>query len=181
MPETMLKKHMCIPFLDVNQGSGTASWKRIDKSTIFALNPNPQTEEYDYICYETPVTEVDHYAPELPQEIVMNAGNDMYEFVFGMFYDLPTGEAAKVPCLICFPPDGEGNQKAWKIDDCTLELGEMNTVDRKISFTLKLGGDITRGTYTITDGVPAFTAASSGSGSGSGSSGSGSGSSGTGT
>lgn len=41
----------------------------------------------------------------------------------------------------------------------------MNTVDRKITFTLKLGGDITRGTYTITNGVPTFTeATTSGSG-----------------
>lgn len=168
MSETMLKKHMCIPFLDTTKGGASPSWARIDKSTIFALNPNPQTETYDYICYETPVTEVDHYEPELPQEIVMNAGNPMYEFIYSQFYDLPVGEEAKVPCLICFPPDGDGAQKAWKVDECTLQLGEMNTVDRRISFTLNLGGDIARGTYTITDGVPTFTAASAASGSGSG-------------
>ena len=151
--ETTLKKHMCIPFLDVNKGTGEASWKRIDKSTIFALNPNPQTNTNDYICYETPVTEVDHYEPELPQEIVMNEGNPMYDFIYSQFYDLPVGEEAKVPCLICFPGEGK---KAWKIADTTLVLGEMNTVDRKISFTLNLGGDITRGTYTVTAGVPTF-------------------------
>lgn len=160
--ETMLKKHQCIPFLDVST-TGTASWKRIDKSTIFALNPNPQTETFDYICYETPVEVVDHYQPELPQEIALYEGNEMYDFVFGKFYDLPTGEDAVVPCLICFPGS---DKKAWKIDECTLVLGEMNTVDKKISFTLRFGGDITKGTYTITDGVPTFTAAtSSGSGS----------------
>ena len=87
----------------------------------------------------------------------MNAGNPMYEFVYGMFYDLPVGEEAKVPCLICFPPNAENAKKAWLVKDCTLQLGEMNTVDRKITFTLKLGGDITRGTYTISSGVPSFT------------------------
>lgn len=158
MSETMLRKHMCIPFLDTTKGGTTPSWTRIDKSTIFALNPNPQTETNDYICYESPVTDVDHYEPELPQEIVMNAGNPMYEFVFEMFFDLPVGAEAKVPCLICFPPDDSNNKKAWKVDECTLVLGEMNTVDRKISFTLNLGGDITRGTYTLTNGVPSFTA-----------------------
>ena len=160
MSETMLKKHQCIPFL--NTGSAeTPSWARIDKSTIFSLNPGAQTEQQDYICYEMPVTEVDHYEPELPQEIVMNAGNPMYDFIFEKFYNLPTGEDAKVPCLICFPPDASSNKKAWKIDECTLVLGEMNTVDRKISFTLNLGGDIALGTYTIsTAGVPTFTASS---------------------
>lgn len=157
MSETMLRKHQCIPFLDTTKGSTTPSWERIDKSTIFSLNPNPQTETMDYICYESPVSEIDHYEPELPQEIVMNAGNPMYEFIYEQFYNLPAGEDAKVPCLICFPPDGSNAKKAWKIDDCTLQLGEMNTVDRKISFTLKLGGDIERGTYTITSGTPSFT------------------------
>ena len=159
MSETMLRKHQCIPFLDTTKGSTTPGWARIDKSTIFSLNPNPQVENMDYICYESPVSEVDHYEPELPQEIVMNAGNPMYEFIYEQFYDLPAGEEAKVPCLICFPPDGNNSKKAWLVNDCTLQLGEMNTGDRKISFTLKLGGDITRGTYTITSGVPTFTPA----------------------
>lgn len=109
--ETMLKKHLCIPFLDTSKGSGTAAWARIDKSTIFALNANPQSETMDYICYESPVTEIDHYEPELPQEIVMNAGNPMYEFIYGLFYDLPVGEAAKVPLLICFPPNGSNERR----------------------------------------------------------------------
>ena len=157
MSETMLKKHQCIPFLNIGSAQ-TPSWARIDKSTQFSLNPNPQTETLDYICYEMPVTEIDHYEPELPQEIVMNEGNPMYDFVFGLFYNLPTGEDAKVPCMICFPGTGK---KAWKIDECTLVLGEMNTVDRKISFTLNLGGDITLGTYTISSaGEPSFSTAS---------------------
>lgn len=160
MPENLLKKHMCIPFLQTgttgSSGSQTPVWARIDKSTIFALNPNPQEETYDYICYEMPVTEVDHYEPELPQEIAMYEDNPMYEFIFGKFYDLPTGSDLKVPCLLCFPGS---DKKAWKIDETTLILGEMNTVDKKISFTLRFGGDISRGTYTITSGVPTFTPA----------------------
>lgn len=157
MSETMLRKHQCIPFL--NTGSAqTPSWARIDKSTIFSLNPNPQTETQDYICYETPVTVIDHYEPELPQEIAMYEGNPMYDFVYGLFYNLPVGEEAVVESLICFPGT---DKKAWKIDETTLVLGEMNTVDKKISFTLNFGGDITRGTYTIsTSGEPSFSAAS---------------------
>ena len=157
MSETMLRKNQCIPFM--NTGSAqTPSWARIDKSTIFSLNPNPQTETQDYICYETPVTVIDHYEPELPQEIAMYEGNPMYDFVYGLFYNLPVGEEAVVESLICFPGT---DKKAWKIDETTLVLGEMNTVDKKISFTLNFGGDITRGTYTIsTSGKPSFSAAS---------------------
>ena len=155
--ETRLRKHQCIPFLDTTKGGATPSWTRIDKSTIFALAANPEIEEMDYICFESPVSEVDHYVPSLPQEIVLNAGNPMYEFVSKFFHDLPVGEDAKVPALICFPPNAENEKLAWKVDDCVLELQEYNTVDRKITFTLRLGGNITRGTYTITNGVPTFT------------------------
>lgn len=161
--QNLLKKHLCIPFLDTSGGSGTASWTRIDKSTVFALNPNPQEETYDYICDEMPTTEVDHYEPELPQEIAMYENNPMYEFIFNLFYSLPTGSALNVPCLICFPGTAK---KAWKIAGCTVVLGEMNTVDKKITFTLKFGGNIDRGTYTLSGGTPTFTSASSSGGSG---------------
>jgi len=162
MPTTEIKltKNNFIPFLDTNKGSDTASWARIDKSTIFALNPNPQSEEVDYICYESPVSEIDHYEPELPQEIALYEGNPMYDFIFGMFYDLPVGSAAKVPALLCFAGSGK---KAWLISDNVIELGELNTPDGKLSFTLKLGGDITRGTYALSNaGVPTFTPATNG-------------------
>lgn len=156
--ETKLTKNNFIPFLDTNKGSGTASWARIDKSTIFSLNPNPQSESLDYICYESPVEEVDHYEPELPQEIALYEGNPMYDFIAQMFYDLPVGSAAKVPALICFAGTGK---KAWMVPDNVIQLGELNTVDGKLSFTLKLGGDIQKGTYTVSEGVPTFTPASS--------------------
>jgi hypothetical protein len=81
----------------------------------------------------------------------------MYDFMFQMFYDLPIGSEAKVPALLCFA--GTGN-KAWSVPNCVIQLGELNTVDGKLSFTLQLGGDIVRGTYTITSGVPSFTPAS---------------------
>lgn len=160
MPETKLKKTEFIPFLDVSTGSASGpSWKRIDRSTIFALNPNPQTQERDYISYETPVTEVTGYKPELPQEIAIYEGNPIYDFIFNLFYDLPVGDSVVVKSLMCF---GGTGKKAWQVDKTTVTLGEMNTVDGKISFTLGFGGDITRGTYTITDGAPTFTAAGSG-------------------
>lgn len=160
MPEnamTKLRKHQFIPFLDTSKTGGeTPTWKRVDLSTIFSLNPNPQTQTMDYISYETPVEEIEKYQPELPQEIALYEGNPIYDFVFGLFYDLPVGSAAKVPALICF---GGEAKKAWLVNDCTLVLGELNTVDGKLSFTLKLGGNIERGTYTITSGAPTFSAA----------------------
>lgn len=154
---TKLRKHEFILFIDTSKTGGKSpSWKRVDLSTIFDLNPNPQTQTMDYISYETPVEEIEKYQPELQQEIALYEGNSVYDFVFGMFYDLPVGAEAKVPALICF---GGTGKKAWQVMDCTLVLGSLNTVDGKLTFTLKLGGNIQKGTYTITDGAPAFTVA----------------------
>ena len=152
MPEVKLKKTEFIPFLDTSNGAGEAAWKRITKSTIFSLNPSPQTESLDYISTEIPVEEVKNYIPELPQETALYEGDPIYDFVFNMFYELPVGSACVVPALICF---GGTAKKAWRCD-ATLVLGELNTVDGKLSFTIKFSGDISRGTYTIVDGAPAF-------------------------
>ena len=83
-------------------------------------------------------------------------GNEMYDFIFKKFYDMPTGDAVKVPFLMCF---GGTGKKAWR-GICTLLLDTLDTVEGKISFTIKLGGEIEKGTYTIESGAPTFTAAS---------------------
>lgn len=153
MPETKLKKTEFIPFLDTSGGDSEAVWKRITKSTIFSLNPSPQTESLDYISTEIPVEEVKNYIPELPQETALYEGDPIYDFIFNMFYELPVGAACIVPALICF---GGSSKKAWRCN-ATLVLGELNTVDGKLSFTIKFGGDIDRGTYTVVDGSPNFT------------------------
>lgn len=156
---TKLRKHEFIPFLDVSGTANSSSWvpnyKRIDLSTIFSLNPNPQTETQDYISYETPVEEITQYQPELPQEIALYEGNPIYDYMFGLFFGLPVGAETKIPFLMCF---GGSEKKAWQVRQTVVVLGELNTVDGKLSFTLRLGGDIERGTYSISsDGVPTFT------------------------
>lgn len=161
MAETKLRKHEFIPFIDTSGGAEPDSytWSRVDRSTVFALNPNPQTETLDYIAYETAITEITSYQPELPQEIALYEGNPVYDFMFEMFYNLPVGDETKVPVLLCFAGT---DKKAWLIPKCTVTLGEMNTVDGKLSFTLNIGGDIQRGTYTMAEGVPTFKAAGAG-------------------
>ncbi len=154
--ETLLKKTQFIPFLDTKGTGTTAVWKRIIKSTIFDLALNAETESKDYISTEMPVEEVKKYAPELAQENELIEGDGIYDFIFNMFYSLPVGSACRVPCLLCF---GGSGAKAWQTD-ATIVLGNLNTVDGKISYTIKIGGDIQRGTYTIEGGTPSFSAPS---------------------
>ena len=153
-------------FLDISKsltsGSWVPEWKRIEKSTIFDLAFNPQSTTEDYIAYETAIEEISGYQPELPQEIAMYRGDPIYDYVEDLVYDLQVGDALRVPLLLLFPPelDNEGKLageiKAWQVKENRLLLSNFNTVEGKITFSLKLGGTYDRGTVTVSGGVPVF-------------------------
>lgn len=161
--EKKITRNQCYLFLDTSETVNTETWKptwaRIDKSTIFDLTMNANENEMDWIAYETAVTEIDEYKPEISQEIAMYRGNAIYDFMEGYFYNLPIGESARVPLLVCFPPDSTGSIKAWQIKENRCVPSNFNPVDGKLSFNLKFGGDIQKGTATITSGTPTFTEA----------------------
>lgn len=130
---------------------------------MFDLKVNAQTETNDFIEDEMATEEVMSYAPELPQELQCNKGDPAFDFLYDMLYNLPTGESVKKNLLIVFA----GNQatedapkfNAWNTTS-TLILDHFDAVAEKIYFSLKIN-KITRGTVTITEKVPAFTAAAS--------------------
>lgn len=152
-----LTRNQFIPFLDVAKDSTFVAntWKRIDYSTIFEMTMNEQEEDMDYICFENAVTEINSNQPELPQEIACYEGNPIYDFMFEQFFNMPTGSDVKVPFLMCF---GGSDKKAWRCM-ATITSKVLNTVDGKITFSIKMGGDIEKGTYTISEGSPTFTSA----------------------
>ena len=158
MAMTKLKRNQFIPFIDVAKDLTFAAseWARVDYSTIFELTVGEQEETLAYICYENDVTEVNSNQPELPQEIAIYEGNKVYDFMAKELYDLPTGEGVRVPFLLCF---GGKDKRAWRTI-ATITSKVLNTVDGKITFSIKMGGDIEKGTYTISEGTPTFTAAS---------------------
>ena len=165
-----ITKDKVAPFLDIsgsiNSGnSWTPDWKRIDKSTIFDLAFKPQSETQDYIAFETAIEEISGYKPELPQEIALYRGNEIYDYIEDLCYDLQVGDALRVPMLLLWPPKLDsagklqGEIRAWQVKECRLLLDNYNSVEGKISFTLKIGGNIERGTATNENGKPVFTAA----------------------
>ena len=162
MAEVMkITKDKVIPFLDISgtinqEGTWAPEWQRIDKSTIFDLAFNPQSTTEDYIAYETPIEEISGYQPELPQEIALYRGNAIYDYIEDLCYNLEVGDALRVPMLLVWPPQADGTMRAWQIKDCRLLLSNYNSVDGKVTFTLKLGGTYDRGTVTLLEGKPTF-------------------------
>ena len=157
---TRLKKHRTIPFLNTSS-TEEPSYSRIGKSTVFDLVLNAQTEENDFIEDEMKTTDIISYNPQLAQELQCNKGDAAFDYLYDLFYNLPTGEAVKQNVLIVF--DGNmGNEdapqfKAWDTV-ATLVLDHFDTVAEKIYFSFNIN-KITRGTCAVTNGVPEFTAA----------------------
>lgn len=156
---TRLKKHNTIPFIDVGTG-GTASWARIGKSTVFDLVLNAQTEENNFIEDEMATTDVVRYAPSLAQELQCNKGDAAFDFLYDMFFNLPTGEDVKKKLLIVFAgntgTEDAPKFKAWNTVS-TLILDHFDSVAEKIYFSFTINS-IERGEATVADGVPTFTA-----------------------
>lgn len=156
---TRLKKHNTIPFLNIGT-SGTESWARIGKSTVFDLVLNAQTEENNFIEDEMATTDVMRYAPSLAQELQCNKGDAAFDYLYDMFYNLPVGEDVKKDLLIVFAgntgTEDTPKFKAWKTKS-TLILDHFDSVAEKIYFSFTITS-IERGTATVTGGKPTFTA-----------------------
>lgn len=155
---TRLKKHKTIPFLNTGKAD-TPAWARIGKSTVFDLVLNAQTEENDFIENEMPETDITHYKPELAQELQSNKGDAAFDYLYDMFFNLPTGENVKKELLIVF--DGNNGTEeapvfnAWDTN-ATLILDHFDSVAEKIYFKFNINS-ITRGTCTVANGTPTFT------------------------
>ena len=161
MPETLtrLKRNKTIPFLNTAT-SEAPTWARIGKSTVFDLVLNAQTEENDFIENEMTTTDVTSYKPELAQELQSNKGDASFDYLYDKFYNLPTGEGVKENLLIVFAgdigTDGEPKFKAWNTQS-TLILDHFDSVAEKIYFKFSINS-IERGTATVADAKPVFTA-----------------------
>ena len=141
-----LTRNLFVPLVDTSDTT-TPAYKPIDLSTIFELSFNPQEETYSYICYANDSTEVTSYAPELPQEIVLDNSNPIYLWAKAKMFSFPTGSECQVPVLLAMPNDTTAEVTdgiLWS--QAVLSPGTLNTVDGKLTFTLKLNGDPTKGT-----------------------------------
>lgn len=155
---TRLKKHKTIPFLNISS-TQTEEWARIGKSTIFDLVLNAQTEDNDFIENEMPSTDIKYYKPELAQELQSNKGDAAFDYLYDMFFNLPTGEETKKDLLIIFDgnigTDEEPVFKAWRTR-AALVLDHFDTVAEKIYFKFNISS-IKRGTVVVEGDKPVFT------------------------
>lgn len=145
-----LTRNLYVPLIDVNKGAGdTPKWVPIDLSTQFELSYGANTESKSYICYKNDSTEVTSYSPELPQEIVLDNTNPLYEFMDSYLHSFPVGSDAKIPFLFVRPAIETGAATVGLMwEGATITGDTLNTVDGVLSFNIALNGDPVEGTVT---------------------------------
>lgn len=120
---------------------------------------NAQTEENEFIEEDMATTDVMSYKPQLDQELQCNKGDPAFDYLYDMFYNLPTGEEVKKNLLIVFDGNlGDAENPKFKAWDTisTITIDHFDSVAEKIYFSFAIN-HIDRGTVTITGGVPTFT------------------------
>lgn len=164
-----LTRNLFIPYVDANKirkalgltvegEEGSHDWVQIDKSTIFDLAFNPQEETSGYIDMANDTTYVKSYQAELPQEIILDSSNPLFAVMYPFCMKMPTGADAEVPVLLRMPDLTTGAAtEGYMWEQAIVSPTDLNTVDGKLNFSLKLNGDAVRGDVTDTDGKPVFT------------------------
>lgn len=135
--------------LDVTKGAvaGTYDWVPVDKSTVYELSYNPQTETYSFICDKNDSTEVTSYQPSMSQEIILDNENPMYEFMDDYANSFPTRRDAVFPVLMVRPDLKTGAPtKALLFAEASVAPNTLNSVDGKLSFDVYLNGTVVEGT-----------------------------------
>ena len=146
-----LTRDLYVPLIDTTKGKtdGTYTWVPIDKSTQFELSYNPSTDTKSYICYKSDYTVVTSYAPELPEEIVLDKDNPLYAFMDEFLNSFPIGSDAEIPFLFVRPDLSTGAATKGLMWKHAVVTGDtLNTVDGVLSFTIALNGDPVEGTVS---------------------------------
>lgn len=154
-----LTRDLWVPLIDSTFGAekGTYTWVRIDKSTIFELSFNPSEETVGYIDSPNDSTYIKSYAPELPQEITLDSDNALFKVMLDFCLGMPTGSSASAPVLLVYPDTSSGKAtKGLVWEEAIISPTAINTVDGKLTFSLKLNGTPISGTVSESSGKWTF-------------------------
>lgn len=162
---TFVKRSEILMFIDTTPSS-SPTWKLVGNSmTTGSYTYDAQETSETYIVNDNATTLVDSYSVSLDGEMKCLFGDDIYDYINGLRYNLATGSDAETHALLIDKYDevSTGNFKSQKFD-CSISIssyggdgGETPT----IGFKVNLNGNPVNGSSTITSGVPSFTPASS--------------------
>lgn len=152
-------------FLNIEPSGSSESWALVGNGMTTGSYSYEATETSEtYIINENATTTVDSYAVSLDGEMKCIYGDQVYDYINGLRYNLATGTDAETTVLLIdkYDTDDDGSFKAQKFN-CSISIssyGGDGGATPSIGFKINVNGDPTQGTATIASGVPTFTKAS---------------------
>lgn len=156
-----LKRSHLLHFIDASFGSAQKpNWFLIGKDIEdMSVDLNPDTQTKKNILDET-VTEDNGYEPSISADTYYaNTGDSIYEKIKDIAMNRLTGDDCKTQVLEVLIDKKEGPYSAWT-ENCVVKPqsygGPQGGVN--IPYNISFDGNRQKGTVTITDKVPTFTA-----------------------
>ena len=151
-------------FLNIEPSGSSESWALVGNGmTTGSYTYEARETSETYIINENTTTTVDSYAVSLDGEMKCIYGDQVYDYINGLRYNLATATDAETTVLLIdkYDVDDDGSFKAQKFN-CSISIssygGDGGTTPT-IGFKINVNGDPIQGTATIASGVPTFTEA----------------------
>lgn len=166
MSETVkkLKRSALLHYLDASFGGASPSWSIIGKDVEdLSVELNPDTETVKNILDETNVND-NGYEPSFDVDTYYADPSDgqFYNKIKDIAFNRKTGEECKTKVLEVLIDKTEGPYDAWT-EDCVVKPQSYGGAQGgvRIPYNVTFSGNRIKGTVTITNKVPVFTADSS--------------------
>ena len=159
---TLVKRPEIMAFLDKTPNS-SYTWKRIGNGmTTGSYSYEASETSETYIVDDNATTTIDSYTLSFDGEMKCIFGDDVYDYINGLRYNLATGSDATSHLLLVDKYDeitaSSGKFRA-QLFDCSISIssyGGDGGATPTISFKISANGTPKKGYATISSGTPTF-------------------------
>lgn len=160
---TLVKRSQIVTWLNTKPATPeTPTWGIVGNGmTNGEFKYDAKETSETYIVNDNATTTVDGYTISLDGEMKCLFGDEVYDFINGLRYNLAVGESAKTQVLLVDKYDVTTDKYKAQKFDCSISIssyGGDGGATPTIGFKINVNGDPTNGTVTIAAGVPTFTA-----------------------
>lgn len=142
-------------FIDISETS-TPTWARVRLSEKLELDEGTKTESYSFVDSDSETTTITGFSPKFELEQFAEANDQLYAYLNKAQHEMDATKR-ETTFLFCRP----GSEHFAEEYPVMLTDIKVNAPDQKIEYTLASRGKATPGTWSIADGVPTFTPATS--------------------
>lgn len=161
----LVKRPEIVAWLNTTPKDGKETWGLVGNGMTSGSYSYEASETSEtYIVDENATTTIDNYNVSLDGEMKCLFGDEVYDYINGLRYNLAVGSDAVSQVLLVdkYDVDESGNYKAQKFN-CSVSVssyGGEGGATPTIGFKINVNGRPENGSAKITSGVPTFTKAS---------------------